>query len=67
LLRIARGEVRTGAVPLQAQAMGAGPRQFRAFDREGLTREFAVPPHWAVSTITEFGVPATTEPHARGD
>jgi hypothetical protein len=32
--------------------MGVATRQFRAFDREGLTREFAVPPHWEVSTIT---------------
>jgi hypothetical protein len=47
--------------------MGLATRQFRAFDREALTREFAVPPHWEVSTITAFGVPATTEPHARGD
>lgn len=42
---------------LQAQAMGLAARQFRAFDRDALATEFAVPPHWEVTTMTAFGVP----------
>jgi nitroreductase len=47
---------------LQAQAMGLAARQFRAFDRDALTTEFAIPAHWQIMTITAFGVvpaPAT--------
>ena len=40
---------------LQAQSLGFAARQFRAFDREGVTSEFAVPPHWEVTTMTAFG------------
>lgn len=40
----------------QAQAMGMAARQFRAFDRDGLTEEFAVSAHWQIMTITAFGV-----------
>lgn len=40
---------------VQAQAMGLFARQFRAFDRAGLAAEFAVPPHWEVTTMTAFG------------
>ena len=43
---------------LQAQSLGFASRQFRAFDKDGLTREFAVPPHWEIMTMTAFGRPA---------
>lgn len=43
----------------QAQALGLYARQFRAFDRAGLSAEFHVPEHWEVTTMTAFGaVPA---------
>jgi hypothetical protein len=41
---------------IQAQALGLSARQFRAFDRDALAAEFAVPAHWQVTTITAFGV-----------
>ncbi len=41
---------------IQAQAMDMAARQFRAFDLDALTREFAVPEHWKILTITAFGV-----------
>jgi nitroreductase len=40
---------------LQAQALGLHVRQFRAFDRAGLTAEFAVPGHWEVTTMSAIG------------
>jgi nitroreductase len=40
---------------LQAQSLGLHVRQFRAFDREGLTAEFEVPPHWEVTTMSAIG------------
>ena len=40
---------------IQGLAMGLDSHQFRAFDREGLVREFAVPPHLEVTSITAFG------------
>jgi nitroreductase len=40
---------------LQAEALGLSARQFRAFDRDGVTAEFAVPPHWQVTTMTAIG------------
>jgi nitroreductase len=40
----------------QAQSMGMAARQFRAFDRDSLTRELAVSPHWRIMTMTAFGV-----------
>ena len=40
---------------LQAQALGLGVRQFRAFDREGLAAEFGVPPHWEVTSMAAIG------------
>jgi hypothetical protein len=40
---------------IQAQALGFATRQFRAFDREGLSREFAVPAHWEVTTMSAIG------------
>jgi nitroreductase len=50
---------------LQAQAMGMGARQFRAFDRDGLTREFGVAAHWQVMTMTAFGVVPGQDPLPR--
>jgi len=40
---------------LQAQALGLSVRQFRAFDRDGLAAEFAVPAHWEVTTMSAVG------------
>jgi nitroreductase len=45
---------------LQAQALGLLTRQFRAFDREALHEEFAVPEHWEVATMTAIGRAAGT-------
>jgi nitroreductase len=45
---------------IQAQALGLAARQFRAFDQPALHAEFAIPPHWQLSTITAFGLPAQT-------
>ncbi|WP_410051019.1 nitroreductase family protein [Acidiferrimicrobium sp. IK] len=42
---------------IQAQALGMACRQFRAFDREGLTAEFEVPQHWQVVSMTAVGRP----------
>jgi nitroreductase len=42
---------------IQAQALGLRARQFRAFDRNGIAAEFAVPSHWEVTTMTAFGRP----------
>jgi nitroreductase len=47
---------------LQAQALGLAVRQFRAFDREALEREFAVPPHWEITTMAAFGRAAQAAP-----
>jgi nitroreductase len=51
------------------QALGLHARQFRAFDREGIEREFEVPPHWQVTTMTAFGRAAQSRPPGarRGD
>src|ERR1700722_6465997 len=40
---------------VQAQALGLRTRQFRAFDRSGVAAEFAVPPHWEVTTMMAVG------------
>lgn len=40
---------------VQAQSLGLAVRQFRAFDREGVADEFAVPPHWQVTTMSAIG------------
>ncbi len=42
---------------LQAQSMGLGVRQFRAFDREGLAADFDVPAHWEVTSMAAIGSP----------
>jgi nitroreductase len=40
---------------IQAQALGLHVRQFRAFDRDGIAAEFAVPEHWEVTTLAAIG------------
>jgi nitroreductase len=40
---------------VQAASLGLSARQFRAFDRDAVEREFAVPTHWQVTTMTAFG------------
>jgi nitroreductase len=45
---------------IQAQALGLFTRQFRAFDREALHAEFAVPEHWEIATMTAIGRPLAT-------
>jgi nitroreductase len=40
---------------VQAQSLGLASRQFRGFDRDGLARAFAVPPHWQITTMTAVG------------
>ena len=52
---------------LQAQSLGLYVRQFRAFDREGLTAEFEVPPHWEVTTMSAVGRVAVTGDHPGPD
>jgi nitroreductase len=47
---------------VQAQALGLHVRQFRAFDRAGLTGEFSVPDHWEVTTMAAVGRPAVASP-----
>ena len=49
----------------QAEHLGLAARQFAAFDREGLTREFAIDDHWYLTTMTAFGrIPPGVEPRA---
>lgn len=43
---------------IQGLAMGLDAHQFRAFDRDAVAREFNVPPHWEVTSMTVFGVAA---------
>jgi hypothetical protein len=56
---------------VQARSLGLQARQFRAFDRAGLTAEFAVPEHWEVTTMSAYGralpgaTPATDPPRQR--
>ncbi|WP_238600309.1 nitroreductase family protein [Tsukamurella tyrosinosolvens] len=47
---------------LQALSIGIDAHQFRAFDREAVAAEFAVPREWEVTSMTTFGVAA----HAAG-
>jgi nitroreductase len=43
---------------IQAQALGLFARQFRAFNRDALHADFAVPEHGEIATITAIGRPA---------
>ncbi|MEU1019682.1 nitroreductase family protein [Streptomyces sp. NPDC005898] len=45
---------------VQAQAMGLAAHQFRAFDLEGLTKELAPNPGWAIISMVALG--KTTDP-----
>jgi nitroreductase len=45
---------------VQALALGLHVRQFRAFDREAVADEFAVAPHWEVTTMSAIGRAART-------
>jgi len=49
----------------QAHAMGLSVRQFRAFDRDAIAAEFAVPSHWEVTTMSAIGRAATPAPPDR--
>ena len=40
---------------VQGLHLGLDAHQFRAFDREALTDEFRIPPHWKVTSMTAFG------------
>ncbi len=51
---------------LQAQALGLSVRQFRAFEREGMAADFAVPDHWEVTTMSAIGRAAPPGPGAAG-
>jgi nitroreductase len=41
---------------IQGLHIGLDAHQFRAFDRDAVTAEFGVPPHWEVTSMTAFGV-----------
>ncbi len=47
---------------IQGLTLGVDAHQFRAFDREGLAREFAVPRGWEATSMIAFGTAA----HAAG-
>lgn len=47
---------------VQAMALGLHVRQFRAFDREGIAEDFAVPAHWEVTTMSAIGRTAPAPP-----
>lgn len=42
---------------IQGLTIGLAAHQFRAFDRAAVSREFGVPNHWEVTSMTAFGVP----------
>ena len=46
---------------VQARALDLHVRQFRAFDRDGIATEFAVPGHWEVTTLSAVGRPARAD------
>lgn len=48
---------------VQGLTMGLNSHQFRAFDRDAIAAEFAVPPEWEVTSMTAIGVAA----HAAGE
>jgi hypothetical protein len=47
---------------LQAYSMGLSARQFRAFDRDAVQQELALPAHWVAMTMTAIGRPAEAAP-----
>ncbi|WP_322974417.1 nitroreductase family protein [Actinacidiphila epipremni] len=50
---------------LQAEAMGLGAHQFRAFDLAALTAELRPNPGWSVVTMIAVGVPAAASDRPR--
>ncbi|WP_431981017.1 nitroreductase family protein [Streptomyces qinglanensis] len=50
---------------VQAQAMGLAAHQFRAFDREGLTKELDPNPGWAIVSMAAVGKAAGGPPEGR--
>lgn len=48
---------------IQGLSLGLDAHQFRAFDRDAVAAEFAVPSHWEVTSMTAFGHAA----HAAGE
>ena len=46
---------------VQARALSLHVRQFRAFNRDGIAAEFAVPGHWEVTTLSAVGRVARTD------
>ncbi len=52
---------------LQAQAMGLAVRQFRAFDREAIEAEFAVPEHWQVTSMSAVGYASPVAAEQEGE
>lgn len=48
---------------IQGLHLGLDAHQFRAFDRDALAKEFQIPPHWEIASMTAFGRSA----HARGE
>ncbi len=50
---------------VQARALGLHVRQFRAFHRQALADEFAVPGHWEVTTMSAVGRAGGTGTPAR--
>jgi nitroreductase len=42
---------------VQAHLLALSVHQFRAFDRDGLAAEFAVPAHWEVTSLAAVGSP----------
>jgi nitroreductase len=50
---------------IQALSMGLGTHQFRAFDRDAITKEFDVPSSWEVTSMTAIGRPAPASDGAK--
>lgn len=44
----------------QAHALNLAVHQFRAFDREGVSHDFAIPSHWEVTSMSAVGVAVGT-------
>ena len=50
---------------VQAEALGLATHQFRAFDLDGLTRDLAPRPGWAIVSMIAIGHAATPPAHER--
>lgn len=51
----------------QAESFGFHVHQFRAFDQESLHTEFAVPPHWTITSMSAIGKVPSTGPQDAAD